>query len=91
MSDTGAVHLFVRGRVQGVFFRASTQKTAKGLGLTGWVKNCSDGSVEIQAEGDKAKLEEFIAWCRKGPPLASVSGVDLNWVEVKGLNSFDVR
>ena len=91
MSETGAVHLFVHGRVQGVFFRASTQKTAEGLGLTGWVKNCSDGSVEIHAEGDKEKLEELIAWCRQGPPSASVSDIDLDWVDVEGFSSFDIR
>ncbi len=91
MSDTGAIHLFVRGRVQGVFFRASTQKTAEGLGLTGWVRNCSDGSVEIHAEGDKKKLEELIAWCRQGPPMASVTDIDQDWIEPEGLHSFDVR
>ena len=91
MSDTGAVHLFVRGRVQGVFFRAGTQKAAEGLGLAGWVKNCGDGSVEIHAEGNKEKLEELIAWCRQGPPMASVSNIDLNWIEAEGLRSFDIR
>jgi acylphosphatase len=91
MSDTGAVHLFARGRVQGVFFRASTQKTAEGLGLTGWVKNCSDGSVEIHAEGDKVKLEELIEWCQQGPPSASVSDIDVDWVDAEGFSSFDVR
>jgi acylphosphatase len=91
MSDGGAIHLFVHGRVQGVFFRAKTQKTAEGLGLTGWVRNCSDGSVEIHAEGSREKLEELIAWCRKGPPLASVSNIDLDWVEAEGLPSFDIR
>jgi acylphosphatase len=91
MSETGAIHLFVRGRVQGVFFRASTQKTAEGLGLTGWVKNYSDGSVEIHAEGDKEKLEELIVWCRQGPPSASVADIDLDWVDAEGFSSFDIR
>jgi acylphosphatase len=91
MSDAGAVHLFVRGRVQGVFYRAGTQKLAEGLGLTGWVKNCVDRSVEIFAEGDRDKLEELVAWCRKGPPLAFVSKIDLSWVESEGLSSFDIR
>ena len=91
MSDAVAVHLFAHGRVQGVFYRAKTQKVAEGLGLNGWVKNCDDGSVEIHAEGDKAKLEELIEWCRKGPALASVSNIDLNWVESEGLCSFDIR
>ena len=91
MSDTGAVHLFVRGRVQGVFYRASAQKMAESLGLTGWVKNCGDGSVEIHAEGNKDQLEELVAWCRQGPPMASVSDVDLGWIEAEGLTSFDIR
>ena len=91
MNETGAVHLFVRGRVQGVFFRASTQKTAEGLGLAGWVQNCPDGSVEIHAEGDRDQLEALVAWCRKGPTLASVKEVDLNWTEPEGLGSFEVR
>jgi acylphosphatase len=91
MSDAGAVHLFVHGRVQGVFFRAGTQKAAEGLGLAGWVKNCPDGSVEIHAEGNKKQLEELIAWCRQGPPMASVSNIDLSWVEAEGLRSFDIR
>jgi acylphosphatase len=91
MSDTGAVHLFARGRVQGVFFRASTQKTAEGLGLTGWVKNCSDGSVEIHAEGDKGKWEELSEGCQQGPPSASVSDIDVDWVDAEGFSSFDVR
>jgi acylphosphatase len=91
MSDAGAVHMFVHGHVQGVFFRAKTQKVAEGLGLTGWVKNFHDGSVEIHAEGNKEKLEELIAWCRHGPPLASVSNIDLNWIESEGLRSFDIR
>jgi acylphosphatase len=91
MSDAVAVHLFVHGRVQGVFYRAKTQKVAEGLGLTGWVKNCDDGSVEIHAEGSKAKLEELIEWCRKGPVLASVSNMDLNWLKAEGLSAFDIR
>ena len=91
MSDTVAVHLFVRGRVQGVFYRASTQKKADKLGLAGWVRNCPDGSVEIHAEGDREKVEALIAWCRKGPPMASVTDVEQEWVEPEGLTSLEVR
>ncbi len=91
MKPAEAAHLFVHGRVQGVFFRDSTRKVAQGLGLAGWVKNCSDGSVEIHAEGDREKLEELIEWCRHGPDLASVSNLDLNWTEAEGLGSFDIR
>ncbi len=91
MSETAAVHMVVHGRVQGVFYRAKTQKMAEDLELAGWVKNCSDGSVEIHAEGSKKKLEELVAWCRRGPAMASVSNIDLNWTEAEGLRSFDIR
>ena len=91
MSETGAIHLFVRGRVQGVFFRASTQKTAEGLGLTGWVMNRPDGSVEIHAEGSRERLEELVAWCRNGPSQAEVSTIGLCWTEPEGLSSFEIR
>lgn len=78
------VHLWVEGRVQGVFFRASTQAEARRLGLTGWVKNCPDGSVEAAAEGEKEKLEALVAWCRSGPPGARVDRIRLQWEEYRG-------
>jgi acylphosphatase len=79
-SDTAAgVHLKIIGRVQGVYYRASTIQRASQLGLTGWVRNCEDGSVEAVAEGPRAKLDELIAWCRGGPPGARVSRVDVRW------------
>ncbi len=90
MGDAEAIHMFVHGHVQGVFYRANTQKAADRLRLTGWVKNCEDGSVEIHAEGDKDKLEELIEWCRHGPARAKVSKIDLNWIDSQGLHSFDV-
>jgi len=69
------VRLVIEGRVQGVFFRASTAQDAQWLGVTGWVRNCPDGSVEIVAEGLKTKIDEFIAWCHHGPRGAIVSRV----------------
>ena len=60
------VQLFVRGRVQGVFFRASTQREARRLGISGWVKNRPDGAVEILAEGEEDGLKELIAWANRG-------------------------
>jgi len=90
MSDT-AVHLKVEGRVQGVFFRANTQKVANDLGVAGWVRNLDDGSVEIHAEGGRDKLESLIEWCRRGPAMASVKNVDVDWTSAEGLHSFDVR
>ena len=85
------VHLIARGKVQGVWFRAGTQEQALQLGLCGWVKNCPDGTVEIHAEGEKETLEQFIDWCRKGPPAAQVSNLDIEWVESQGLTDFEIR
>ena len=81
------VQLFVRGRVQGVFFRASTQREAKRLGLTGWVKNRSDGGVEILAEGEEDGLKELIAWANRGPSAARVERVDVRWRSFAGEHS----
>ncbi|MEM4390050.1 MAG: acylphosphatase [Candidatus Micrarchaeia archaeon] len=78
------LHLRVYGLVQGVFFRASTEDVARGLGLTGWVRNVSDGSVEVIAEGEREALEKLLAWCRKGPPGARVSKVDFEWQAFRG-------
>jgi acylphosphatase len=75
--------LTVRGRVQGVYFRASAASEAQNLGLTGWVRNCSDGSVEAVAEGAKKKVEELIAWCRHGPRGARVESVEVKWSALK--------
>ena len=73
------VHLIVIGRVQGVFFRYETQKTASNLGLKGWVRNRMDGSVEVLAEGDQKKIEQLIGWCRQGPALAKVDDLQIDW------------
>ena len=78
------IHLYITGRVQGVFFRVNAQKMATGLGLAGWVRNTEDGGVELVAEGEKAALEKAIAWCRKGPPAARVDGVKVRWEEANG-------
>jgi acylphosphatase len=82
--DNARVHLRIYGQVQGVFFRASTEAEARRLGLTGWVRNRPDGSVEVVAEGPKAKLEELLAWCRHGPPRAQVDRVEVEWGEAGG-------
>lgn len=73
----------IAGRVQGVFFRASTAERARQLGVNGWVRNCPDGSVEVVAEGPRSKLEDLVAWCRHGPPGAHVRDVQLRWEEAK--------
>jgi len=78
------VHLTVCGRVQGVYFRASTRDRARQLGLSGWVRNRSDGSVEILAEGDSARLEQFVVWCHNGPPGAMVTHLNTQWQDASG-------
>jgi len=68
--------IVVRGRVQGVAYRASTQRKARDLGLTGWVRNLEDGSVELEAQGTSSVLDALETWCRRGPALAKVIGLD---------------
>lgn len=69
----------VDGRVQGVYYRASTQAQAQALGLRGWVRNLPDGRVELRAQGTRGRVEALIDWCRKGPPAARVTSVDVDW------------
>jgi len=77
-------HIFVSGRVQGVFFRDHTQRWASSLKLTGWVRNMYDGRVEVLAEGEKEKIEDLINKLKAGPPMAHVEEVDVSWEEYKG-------
>lgn len=85
------LHLRVWGRVQGVYFRASTLEQAIQRGLRGWVRNRADGSVEVVAEGEEAVLRELLAWVEQGPPLASVAEVEAVWADEAGLEGFEVR
>ena len=86
------LQIAVRGRVQGVFFRASTQDQARRLLLSGWVRNQTDGSVEIAAEGDPDQLAQLLAWCRHGPSGARVDGVEHEWSDtLEGCVGFYVR
>ncbi|RME20621.1 MAG: acylphosphatase [Deltaproteobacteria bacterium] len=86
------VHAIVRGRVQGVWYRASTQTRARQLGLVGWVRNLPDGSVELVAEGPRAALDQLIAWCHDGPPDAVVTAVEPQFEAATGeFTSFEVR
>lgn len=75
--------IIVQGRVQGVFFRQRTKEEADKLGLFGWVRNESDGSVKIIAEGEEEKIKELIKWLRVGPKFARVDEVKVNWQEVQ--------
>lgn len=78
------LHLTVRGRVQGVYFRASAQREARRLGVTGWVKNRADGSVEILAEGEEVAIRELFGWAQKGPSAARVDRVETRWRSFTG-------
>ena len=73
------VNIIVRGRVSGVFFRAATQREARRLGVTGWVKNRGDGSVELVAEGEEESIKEIISWSHHGPSAARGDNVDVRW------------
>jgi acylphosphatase len=86
-------HLNIRvtGRVQGVFFRASARDIARGLGLRGFVCNEPEGSVYIEAEGKEKALSQFVEWCKKGPPHADVSGVEVREDQVQNLSGFEIR
>lgn len=72
------MHIFVSGRVQGVFFRSSTKDMAQELGLTGWVRNLGDGRVEAVFEGEQGGVEKMIQWCRRGPEYARVDNIEVD-------------
>ena len=79
-----SAHILVSGHVQGVGFRAHTKRVAESFGLTGWVRNLPDGSVEILTEGPEGHVEEFIKWCRVGPYGAIVDDVTVEKTHAKG-------
>ena len=85
------ISIHVKGKVQGVFFRASTRDVAQNLGLLGFVRNEPDGSVYIEAEGPDPNLDLFIAWCKKGPDRARVDEVSVSEGSVAGFRGFEVR
>ncbi|MHB8895224.1 MAG: acylphosphatase [Candidatus Geothermincolia bacterium] len=91
MAERVRARVVVRGRVQGVFFRARTRQTARQLGLSGWVRNVRDGSVEALFEGDRDSVEKAIGWCREGPPASVVDSLDVEWLEPGALQGFEVR
>ena len=88
---TERVRVVVNGIVQGVWFRESTRQAAVERGVTGWVRNRSDGSVEAVFEGEPDAVESMVAWARLGPPRASVESIDEFAEEPEGLYGFDVR
>ena len=83
-------HVFISGRVQGVWFRASTKDRADELSLRGWVRNLPDGKVEAVFEGDDRAVEEMVEWCRHGPPMARVDGIEISYEKPQGETSFRI-
>ncbi len=92
MSARARVRVVVTGRVQGVAFRQATVDEAQRIGgLSGWVRNRADGSVELLAEGERAALEALVAFCRRGPRLARVDEVVVGWEPPRGdRQGFDI-
>ena len=91
MSERTRAHVFVSGRVQGVFFRATTRDTAREQGVDGWVRNLDDGRVEAVFEGAKDTVEAMVEFCHEGSPQARVEDVVVEYEEPTGLDGFEIR
>jgi len=91
MSERTRAHVFVSGRVQGVFFRNTTQEEARKRSVDGWVRNLDDGRVEAVFEGSESDVEELIEFCHEGPEHARVESVDAEYGEPEGIEGFSVR
>ncbi len=91
MKDKARAHVVVSGKVQGVFFRAETRVTAVRCGVSGWVKNNIDGTVEAVFEGDEEDVKTVIEWCRQGPPHSRVTDVTVIYEDYSGkFKAFDI-
>lgn len=77
------VHLYIKGNVIGIGFRAWTKIQAKIIGVTGWVRNNEEGFVEAQIQGEEEKVKQIIELIKKGPPVSHVAGVEIFWQEPK--------
>jgi acylphosphatase len=84
------VHLLIKGKVQGVFFRATAKEIAESLGITGWIKNTDEGYVESIAIGSEEKVQKFIEWCKHGPPKARVMDLVITYIEDQYLSNFKI-
>lgn len=86
-----SVHLIIKGKVQGVYYRASARDTALDLSLTGWIKNTAQGHVEAFATGPQQALQQFIDWCRQGPPDAAVTDILIESMPETPFPDFSIR
>jgi acylphosphatase len=85
-------HVFIRGRVQGVFFRSETMYEARKHGVTGWVRNLPDDRVEAVFEGEEEAVKKLLEFCRRGPPGAKVTSVDVTWENRSGeFKDFEIK
>ena len=91
MTDRVRAHVFVTGRVQGVYYRASTRDAARDAGVDGWVRNLEDGRVEAVFEGPEGDVRDMVAWCETGSRAAEVDAVDVEYGEPEGVEGFEVR
>lgn len=85
-----AIHLIIKGKVQGVFFRVSAKKKADLFGVTGWVQNTKEGDVEIVAQGTEQQIKQFVEWCKQGPSRARVENVLTADAEEQPLKEFKI-
>jgi acylphosphatase len=86
------VHVFVSGRVQGVFFRQKTKQQAESFGVTGWVRNLPDGRVEAVFEGEEETVKALVEYCHHGPSYARVTNIDASWEDYQGeFSDFKMR
>ena len=91
MDDRIRAHVFVSGRVQGVYYRATTRDTARERGVAGWVRNLDDGRVEAVFEGTEAAVESMIEWCHTGSPKARVDDVEVEYGDPDGVEGFEIK
>lgn len=91
MSERTRAHVYVSGKVQGVYFRATTRDEARDRGVDGWVRNLDDGRVEAVFEGPDQAVEELIEFCHEGSSAARVDGVEVTEEKPQGEDGFEVR
>jgi acylphosphatase len=91
MSDRMRAHVYVSGRVQGVFYRATTRDEARERGVDGWVKNLDDGRVEGVFEGPEPAVEAMVEWCHEGSDRARVENVEVEYGDPEGIDGFEIR
>jgi acylphosphatase len=91
MSERVRAHVFVSGKVQGVYYRANTRDTARKHDIDGWVRNLDDGRVEAVFEGPEGTVESMVEWCHTGSPRARVDDVDVEYDDPEGIEGFEVQ